>query len=1016
MSDSASRLAPASLDPQAVHPPRALRAAWNWLDERLDLSGLLSFARHKEVPVGAHSMVWYYLGGVTMFFFLVQIATGILLLMYYQAGEATSYESMRYIVTKVPFGWLVRSVHCWSAHLMVLSLLLHMWSVFFLRAYRRPRELTWFTGIALFAVTLGFGFSGYLLPWNELSFFATAVGTDSVKSVPVIGEWLLRVLRGGDEVSIRTLYRFFALHVCLLPITTFAIVGVHIALIQKQGMAPPLTEPGERHEKRPGMPFFPNFALRDVLLWILALNVLALLAALLPHGPGIPGMEWALGAKADPLKPAYPGIKPEWYFLWMYQLLKEFPAHILGMEGPQACLALATVLLGIWALVPIVDRSAARGRSSVAFSDFGVGILYFLAFLMLKAWDVGSHAGPGVDPSADPASAAAIARTAAIVTLVLGAAVTGLRAAAWGHRYFWISGLVLLQAALHGFAGMSYLMAGGIAVALLVVVLAWTWKRGAAATLVVLMGLWLAPGARAEELPAARPAPAVAETGAGGSLAEASWPKAFRDLLDAKKDGQPIVPDKARQHFRELPSYAQEKFFQAQEKGFLDSGEQLAALLGLDISDENVELLVGDNCVLCHTNVNMQSEDTLFRLYPGPVDPSHHLDLRQVVSDVHMRRGLSCAGCHGGKPTDEDMSDEIFKRWPDREHRQADRSWIPGFCADRCHSVPGFMRRFNPSLPIDQLLKYRESQHGVVLLRQHDSKAAQCVSCHGVHGILRPSSPQSRVFPKNIPATCGGCHANAAYMRGYKLEDGKTPIPTNQLEQYKLSVHGRALFEKNDLGAPVCNDCHGNHAAMPPAVASVSQICRNCHVNNGKLFDGSPHKAAFERHGWPECEVCHGKHDIEKPSDAMLGTGPGSVCKDCHERYGKPICNQTAQYFHDELGRLQRERDGALTGLKAAEDTGLDLADVRFTLQAVDDSLVESRSKIHAFNRSEFDKATKKGFELIAEARQTTQATVSEYRERKVGLGISTLIVTIVAGLLYLKIRDIDRRSGRRGD
>jgi hypothetical protein len=249
-------------------------------------------------------------------------------------------------------------------------------------------------------------------------------------------------------------------------------------------------------------------------------------------------------------------------------------------------------------------------------------------------------------------------------------------------------------------------------------------------------------------------------------------------------------------------------------------------------------------------------------------------------------------------------------------------------------------------------------------------------------------------------------------MRGFVLDDGHTPIPTNQLEQYKDSIHGKALFEKNELGAPVCNSCHGNHASMPPAVASVSQICRNCHVNNGKLFDGSPHKAAFESHGWPECEVCHGKHEIQKPSDAMLGTGAGSVCKDCHEHYGKPVCNETAQHFRDEIARLQQERDTALSAVHAAEEAGQDLADVRFALQAVDDALVETRSRIHAFNRSEFDAAAKKGFDIVAEARQTTSAAVADYRSRKIGLAVSTLIVTIVAGLLYLKIREVDRSTG----
>ncbi|HET9062886.1 MAG TPA: cytochrome b N-terminal domain-containing protein, partial [Candidatus Binatia bacterium] len=171
-----------------------------WLDERYSVRPLLDFMDHKEVPLGSHSLAWYFLGGATLFFFVIQIASGALLLMYYQPGENTAYESIRYITTKVPFGWLVRSVHCWSAHLMTICLIVHMYSTFFLKAYRKPRELTWLVGYVLFAITLTFGFSGYLLPWNELSFFATAVGTDSVKSIPFIGDWMLQVLRGGPEV------------------------------------------------------------------------------------------------------------------------------------------------------------------------------------------------------------------------------------------------------------------------------------------------------------------------------------------------------------------------------------------------------------------------------------------------------------------------------------------------------------------------------------------------------------------------------------------------------------------------------------------------------------------------------------------------------------------------------------------------------------------------------------------------------------------------------------------------
>jgi cytochrome b6 len=443
----------------------------DWLDERYGIRPLVDFLSHKDVPLGAHSMVWYFLGGATLFFFAVQIVSGVLLLMYYQPGEATSYESIRYITTKVPFGWLVRSVHCWSAHLMIMCLVTHMFSTFFLKVYRPPRELTWVSGYALFGIALGFGFSGYLLPWNELAFFATAVGTDSVKSVPVIGNWLLQVLRGGSDVTINTLYRFFAGHVVILPLAAFAVIGTHLLFVQRQGMAPPLGA----HKAARSMRFFPDFALRDVMLWLGCLLLLCALAAFLPYGPSIPGMEWDLGSKADPLAPAYPGIKPEWYFLWVYQLLKEFPPHLFGLEGPQVCLLLVTILLAIWALVPWLDRRARRGQDSPAFTDFGVGAILFLSFLTLKAWDVGAEHG-----ASDDASLVIIARTAAYWTVGLWAAITALRALAWGDRWFVLSTAQAAHAALHGFASVAYLQAGTIVAVVAAVVLLVTRRRAAA--------------------------------------------------------------------------------------------------------------------------------------------------------------------------------------------------------------------------------------------------------------------------------------------------------------------------------------------------------------------------------------------------------------------------------------------------------------------------------------------------------------------------------------------------------
>jgi quinol-cytochrome oxidoreductase complex cytochrome b subunit len=388
----------------------------------------------------------------------------VLLLMYFQPGEATAYESIRFLTTKVPFGWLIRSIHSWSAHLMIISLVLHMFSTMMLKSYRPPRELTWVSGYFLFLLTLGFGFSGYLLPWNKLAYFATTVGTNIVRSVPLLGSWLLEVLRGGQDVTINTLYRFFAAHVVILPLAFVGIIALHLLLIQRQGMASPI---GATHAPR-GMKFFPSFALRDLLLWLACLMLLITLAVFLPYGPGIPGMDWELGEKADPLAPAYPGIKPEWYFLWEYQLLKEFPPHLFGLEGPQICLFVIAILLGIWAIIPWLDRHAYRNRPSPAFSDFGWAAILFLVYLTLMGWDIGG--GANAD---DPAALQNIARICAGWTLAAGAVVIIVRIWRYEHRWFLLTGAALLHVALHGLLGVSYLTAGTIsAVAAFIVIVA----------------------------------------------------------------------------------------------------------------------------------------------------------------------------------------------------------------------------------------------------------------------------------------------------------------------------------------------------------------------------------------------------------------------------------------------------------------------------------------------------------------------------------------------------------------
>jgi hypothetical protein len=290
-----------------------------------------------------------------------------------------------------------------------------------------------------------------------------------------------------------------------------------------------------------------------------------------------------------------------------------------------------------------------------------------------------------------------------------------------------------------------------------------------------------------------------------------------------------------------------------------------------------------------------------------------------------------------------------------------------------------------------------------------DSRAAQCVSCHGVHGILGAKIPLSTVYPTRVPDTCGACHADAARMAGFHRADG-SPLPTDQLAQYRESVHGRALLERGDLGAPACNDCHGNHAALPPDVASVAQVCRTCHARNGELFDGSRHKEAFLAHGWPECDVCHGKHAIAKTSDAMLAAGPHSLCSECHARYatGNPACNATAEYFHDSLVRLADAHAALSTRSERLARQGLDVDEIEQALATLFDSLKQSRSYVHAFDRGEFDHAAAEGRASIARIGALDEAARAELRYRRLGLALAVVLIGLLMLLVRAKLRRME--------
>ena len=354
------------------------RKTLNWLDERFGTGSVEAFLRHKTVPVTRH-IIWYYLGGMTLFLFIIQVLTGILLLLYYRPTPNDAFESVQYIMTQVRFGWLIRSVHSWSANLMIFTAFVHMFSVYFLKAYRKPRELTWISGMLLLFIVLGFGFSGYLLPWNTLAFFATKVGTEMAGSIPWIGKWLLVFLRGGEEVTGATLTRFFGFHVAVLPGLATVLLSIHLFLVQQLGMSvPPGVERAiaEGRATQRSMPFFPNFLLRDMIGWYAALGALGGLAAIFP---------WELGAKADAFAAAPAGIRPEWYFLFMFQTLKYLPAKLLFLEGELAGLLAFGAAAVVWVLVPFLDRRAGIGRLSRFFTGLGIFALGYIIVLSALA-------------------------------------------------------------------------------------------------------------------------------------------------------------------------------------------------------------------------------------------------------------------------------------------------------------------------------------------------------------------------------------------------------------------------------------------------------------------------------------------------------------------------------------------------------------------------------------------------------------------------------------------------------
>jgi predicted CXXCH cytochrome family protein len=367
-------------------------------------------------------------------------------------------------------------------------------------------------------------------------------------------------------------------------------------------------------------------------------------------------------------------------------------------------------------------------------------------------------------------------------------------------------------------------------------------------------------------------------------------------------------------------------------------------------------------------------------------------------NDIHHARGLSCNDCHGGDPnadTKEGAKD------PRKGYLGKPKTLdIPAYCG-KCHSDANLMKRFNPSLRVDQEREYYTSVHGKQL-KSGETRAATCISCHSVHGIRAVKDPLSSVYPSNVAETCAKCHANADYMRGF-------PIPNDQFDKYKTSVHAKALYEKQDLSAPTCNDCHGNHGATPPGIASVANVCGQCHARQAELFQTSPHKAAFDQRQFGECIKCHSNHAIAKPGDQLIGTFQGALCVNCHTTGDKGFV--AAGRMRSRIDELVASIDKSTEILTRAERAGMEVSRPKFEMKEATDALTHARVLIHSSSPAEIDNVIAPGLAASAKGYQAGLSALAERSFRRKGLAVSLVFILFLAALVYLKVRQIESRQ-----
>jgi predicted CXXCH cytochrome family protein len=253
-----------------------------------------------------------------------------------------------------------------------------------------------------------------------------------------------------------------------------------------------------------------------------------------------------------------------------------------------------------------------------------------------------------------------------------------------------------------------------------------------------------------------------------------------------------------------------------------------------------------------------------------------------------------------------------------------------------------------------------------------------------------------------VAETCAKCHGQPAHMAEFK-------IPTDQYAKYKQSVHAKAMYERQDLSAPTCNDCHGNHGAAPPGIASVANVCGQCHARQAELFQASAHKVAFDNMGFGECIKCHNNHDIAAPTDELIGTGEKSVCISCHSQGDKGfmVAGEIRTRIDDLLVQIEKSRGI----LEHAERAGMEVSRPKFELREAIDGVTHARVLIHTSSTAEVDKVIGPATTVAAKTYKDGEEALTERNFRRKGLVVSLFFILFLAVLVYLKLREIESRQ-----